>query len=176
MADTTFTNGVTLTDADWFNDLNRLHYTIFADPANLAAVRTTLAASDTEAGTVEYAVQSEMEAGTSSTRAVVPLRQQHHPSSAKAWASVGGASTVPIRASYNVSTSAFVSTGDYLFTFATNFATTNFAVVALSGHEVGQNIRVSTQTVSTIRLQTTSTGNLALQNADFLFFACYGDQ
>jgi hypothetical protein len=33
MADTTFTNGVTLTDADWFNDLNRLHYTIFGDPA-----------------------------------------------------------------------------------------------------------------------------------------------
>lgn len=42
MSDTTFVNGVTLTDADWFNDLNRLHYTILGDPANLAAVKTTV--------------------------------------------------------------------------------------------------------------------------------------
>lgn len=41
MADTTFVNSVTLTDADWFNDLNRLHYTIFGDPATLAALKTT---------------------------------------------------------------------------------------------------------------------------------------
>ena len=44
MSDTTFTNGVTLTDADWFNDVNRLHYTIFGDPANAGAARTNLAA------------------------------------------------------------------------------------------------------------------------------------
>lgn len=43
MADTSFTNGVTLTDADWFNDVNRLHYTILGDPADAAAVRTSLA-------------------------------------------------------------------------------------------------------------------------------------
>jgi hypothetical protein len=42
MSDTTFTNNVTLTDADWFNDLNRLHYTILGDPATLAALKTTL--------------------------------------------------------------------------------------------------------------------------------------
>lgn len=42
MADTTFINGVTLTDADWFNDVNRLHYTIFGDPADDAAARTNL--------------------------------------------------------------------------------------------------------------------------------------
>lgn len=30
-------NGVTLTDSDWFNDVNRLHYTIFNDPATGAA-------------------------------------------------------------------------------------------------------------------------------------------
>ncbi len=42
MSDTVFSNGVTLTDADWFNDVNRLHYTIFSDPANRAAARDTL--------------------------------------------------------------------------------------------------------------------------------------
>lgn len=44
MSDTTFTNGVTLTDADWFNDVNRLHYTIFSDPATVGAARTNLGA------------------------------------------------------------------------------------------------------------------------------------
>ena len=42
MADTTFTNGVTLTDADWFNDVNRLHYTILADPSDAAGVNNAL--------------------------------------------------------------------------------------------------------------------------------------
>ncbi len=42
MADTVFVNGTTLTDADWFNDLNRLHYTIFNDPANRNTARNTL--------------------------------------------------------------------------------------------------------------------------------------
>jgi hypothetical protein len=42
MASTTFTNNVTLTDADWFNDLNRLHYAILGDPADAAAVKTAL--------------------------------------------------------------------------------------------------------------------------------------
>lgn len=42
MADTTFTDAVTLTAADWFNDVNRLHYTIFGDPADDAAARTGL--------------------------------------------------------------------------------------------------------------------------------------
>jgi hypothetical protein len=35
MTSTVFVNGVTLTDEDWFNDLNRLHYTIFNDAADL---------------------------------------------------------------------------------------------------------------------------------------------
>lgn len=39
MSSTVFVNGVTLTDDDWFNDVNRLHYTIFGDPADLPAVK-----------------------------------------------------------------------------------------------------------------------------------------
>ena len=42
MSSTVFTNNVTLTDADWFNDLNRLHYAILGDPADAAAVKTAL--------------------------------------------------------------------------------------------------------------------------------------
>jgi hypothetical protein len=46
MATTTFTNGITLTDADWFNDLDRLHYDILNDPADLAALVATLGATN----------------------------------------------------------------------------------------------------------------------------------
>jgi len=46
MSSTTFINGTTLSDADWFNDLNRLHYTIFSDPADMAAVRTAITAGN----------------------------------------------------------------------------------------------------------------------------------
>lgn len=42
MSSTIFVNGVTLTDDDWFNDLNRLHYTILGDPATLAVMKVTL--------------------------------------------------------------------------------------------------------------------------------------
>ena len=42
MADTTFVDGATLTDDDWFNDVNRLHYTILDDPADSAGVNNKL--------------------------------------------------------------------------------------------------------------------------------------
>ncbi len=49
MTDTVFVNAVTLSDADFFNDLDRLHYTIFGDPATLTAARNTLIPSYTSA-------------------------------------------------------------------------------------------------------------------------------
>lgn len=42
MADTTYVDGATLLTADTMNDLNRLHYTIFGDPADDAAARTNI--------------------------------------------------------------------------------------------------------------------------------------
>lgn len=44
MTSTVFVNGVTLTDEDWFNDLNRLHYTIFADAADVTAAKVAIKA------------------------------------------------------------------------------------------------------------------------------------
>ena len=45
MADTTYVAFTTKVTADTMNDLNRLHYTIFSDPADLAAVKATLHAA-----------------------------------------------------------------------------------------------------------------------------------
>ncbi len=42
MASTTFVNGVTVSDDDWFNDVNRLVYTILNDAADASAVRAAL--------------------------------------------------------------------------------------------------------------------------------------
>jgi hypothetical protein len=42
MASTDFANGVTVTDEDWFDDVNRLHYVIFGDPTNLASAQAAM--------------------------------------------------------------------------------------------------------------------------------------
>jgi hypothetical protein len=65
MADTNFINNVTLTDADWFNDLNRLHYTIFGDPADAAAAKAAM---------YTLASQAEAQAGTENTKLMTALR------------------------------------------------------------------------------------------------------
>ena len=39
MSDTTFQNGVTLTDDDWFNDINDFYYTTFGEAGSLASAQ-----------------------------------------------------------------------------------------------------------------------------------------
>ena len=82
MADTVYVDGATLLTADTMNDLNRLHYTILGDPANVEAVKTSLGltigtdvqAYDADIPTVA-ASQGEMEAGTETAlRSMSPLR------------------------------------------------------------------------------------------------------
>lgn len=65
------------------------------------AKANVIAASDTVAGVIELADQAEQEAGSATNRAVVPGRQQFHPSAVKGWAYVNV--VVGIHASYNVS-------------------------------------------------------------------------
>lgn len=67
MADTSFVNGVTLTDADWFNDVNRLHYTIFGDPANVNSAGYNLingATAEAAPATGDYALIVDTSAGS----------------------------------------------------------------------------------------------------------------
>lgn len=70
MADTTFVNNITLSDADWFNDVNRLHYTILNDPADAAAVKTALSAASSGVN----ADITSMTALTAPTVAANPIR------------------------------------------------------------------------------------------------------
>jgi len=56
MATTTFVNGVTLTDADWFNDMDRLHYDILGDPADAGEVLTAISGVDITGDTMTGAL------------------------------------------------------------------------------------------------------------------------
>src|SRR3990167_4346591 len=82
-------------------------------------------ASDTVAGKIEIAIQSEQETGTDATRAVTPGRQHFHPSAAKFWVKWTGNSTT-ILVSYNMTSIADTGVGDADGTIATDFSGVNW--------------------------------------------------
>ncbi|WP_395449968.1 hypothetical protein ACHMW7_09225 [Aminobacter sp. UC22_36] len=95
-------------------------------PANLAA----LGSSDTLAGLVEIADQTEMEAGSSTMLAVSPGRQHFHPSAAKCWGYATVSGGVPtLQASYNISGIVDNGTADISFTVGTDFSSANWACI-----------------------------------------------
>jgi hypothetical protein len=87
---------------------------------------TLIAASDTAAGKIEIAIQSEMETGTDTTLAVVPGRQHFHDSACKFWVYWTGNSTTILR-DYNVDSVANTTTGDADVTITTDFSDANWA-------------------------------------------------
>lgn len=83
------------------------------------------AASDTVPGLIEIAIQSEMETGTDTGRAVTPGRQHFHPSAAKFWVKATANSTT-IVVSYNMTSWADTATGDADGTIATDFSSADW--------------------------------------------------
>ncbi len=109
-------------------------------PTALTATQATAildAASDTLKGTIELAVQSEMETGTDATRAVTPGRQHFHPSAAKCWGysviSAGAPQQPAAGASFNTTSITDTATGRITITIGTDFGTANYCVVAEAG-------------------------------------------
>lgn len=94
-----------------------------------AAAFTALkqAASDTDTGVVELAVQSEMEAASSALLAVTPGRQHFHPAHPKAFVKWSGA-TPAADVSHNVSSITDGGAGLPTINFMTAFSTANYAV------------------------------------------------
>lgn len=92
------------------------------------------AASDTVAGVIEIAVQSEQETGTDVLRAVTPGRQHFHPSASKCWGKFNGTGTVALNASYNTTSLTDNGTGDYTITIATDMSSANYAAVATASN------------------------------------------
>lgn len=131
-------------------------------------------ASDTVAGRIEIAVQSEMETGSSTTLAVTPGRQHFHPSAAKAWGYVNGGGS--LLAGYNCS-AAKNSTGDYTITFTTAISSADYAVV-VTGTNVGGTgstlFGVSSPLAGSFHVLSTGASFNTLADAPF-YFAVFGD-
>jgi hypothetical protein len=85
------------------------------------------AASDTATGVIEIAVQSEMEAASSTTLAVTPGRQHNHPGHPKFWLRAAGGGSPSLTESYNVTSITDSGTGLLDITIATDFSTATWA-------------------------------------------------
>ncbi len=95
--------------------------------ATQIAAFTSPAASDTVAGVMEMAVQSEQETATDVVRAVSPGRQQYHPSALKCWGFTSGAGTPLLDAgSYNVTSITDTATGRLTVTIGVDFSSANW--------------------------------------------------
>ena len=178
MSDTIFTNTVTLTDADWFNDVNRLHYTIFGDPANVSTAFSALKqpATSTSSGVLTLATQAQMEATSTGVFAVSPAFQQYHPGHPKAIARWSSTTTVPF--AYNISTTVVKNgTGNYTLRFLNNFTSSNAIVPQFATDDTGGICEgsVSTMTISTCTVAFRDALGMAADAPNF-YATFYGDQ
>lgn len=121
--------------------------------------QTDPSATDSAEGLIEIAVQSEMETGTDTVRAVSPGRQHFHQSAAKFWVKFAGASGT-IATSYNVTSVSRGATGTYTVTIANDFSSGDYAVVAMA-HSSGAsifNIAAQTLNAGSVLIRTHSGG------------------
>jgi hypothetical protein len=187
MASTTFTNGVTLTDEDWFNDVNRLHYTIFGDPANIAAAQATFFAganmSASAVGGGVVATQTLMESASSVVTVVTPGRVHFHPGVAKVWVKFDGSATsVTASVAYNVSSITDDGSGNYTVNFASSLSSANyvhFTGTIDSGAATNNNVvnvrNGTTPTASSIALAHETTANGASIDSALVTLGIFGD-
>lgn len=139
------------------------------------------AASDTVAGPIEIAIQSEMETGTSTTLAVTPGRQKFHPSSAKGWVKAG--ITGNIIASFNVTSVTDVGVGRTITNWTVAFSSADYCAIAtaqkntgLSGTDtVVAQQRVDT-TASACHVDVIDVNGTAFCDPEHTHVAAFGDQ
>ena len=146
-----------------------------------------VSASATTQGLIEIATQTEVNAGTDSTRAIVPntllggIRTHLNASgttplyACRAWVNFNGTGTVAIQASGNVSSVTDNGVGDYTVNFAVAMPHVNYGVnfgntEATDGTPLSASIRMSgttplTKTVSSIRISSRSTSTASLYDS-----------
>lgn len=79
-------------------------------------------ATDSTAGIIEIAVQSEMESAASSILAVTPARMQYHPGVCKGWVTFDGTGTPAAAGSYNYTSITDNNTGDWTVNWDVDFS------------------------------------------------------
>lgn len=133
------------------------------------------AASDSAAGIIEIAIQSEMEAASSNTLAVTPGRMRFHPGVCKGWINADG-STAAANASYNVSGTTDASSGIIWVSWDTDFSSANHVTIAMldtNGINLSPNANVLQTTIDVIESRNTASG--ALTDPRGYCIAAFGD-
>lgn len=170
------------------NNVENTALSTWAGTSNITSVGTlssgdataiVSAASTSTAGKIEIATQSEMEAGSDTGRAVVPGRQQYHPSACKAWVHFTGTGTVTITASYNTTSITDDGTGTYSWNIATDFSSANWCCVG--AHQDNSSALISmvigngSQAVGSIQVITVNSA-VAVTDCPKIHLAGFGDQ
>jgi hypothetical protein len=149
-----------------------------------AAAPTATAASDTVAGVIEVADQSEMEAGSSTTLAVTPGRQKFHPSACKAWVTFN-MSVGTIQASYNVSSLTDEAVGQFSVNMDTDMSSANYCAIgsgntstgSITIHDNGrEDVRAFKYTAGAFRITGYGTATNAFLDSTNVSGAAFGDQ
>lgn len=159
----------------------------FVYDQNGAVVMGNTAASDTQAGLIQLAVQADMESASSTTLAVTPGRQHFHPGTAKVWGVVTVASGTPsLVASYGLASITDTATGELTITFTTAFSSVNYMVtvsaeLTATSYAVANDrkpyVRFSTRATTGLTfdcIDSTATTNL-LKDPQAWYFALHGD-
>ena len=139
------------------------------------------AASDSATGVIEIAVQSEMEAASSTSLAVTPGRQHFHPAHPKAGGSLNGSGTPAFR-SGDVGMGAVTDhgTGDFTLSLDTAFANTNYWLTAWARAQTATSEAIvsasptGSKTSSSIRIEC-KRGNDNDQDSSEIGVAFWGD-
>lgn len=136
-------------------------------------------ATSSQPGVIEIAVQSEMETGTDTGRAVAPGVQHYHAGHPKVWAKVAvSAGTPSISTSYNMTSVTDSGTGDLTLTIATDFSSANWACLASFAWNsgTGVSIEVFSQAAGTAEIKTRDSDSNSAVDPDAWHFAGLGDQ
>ena len=119
------------------------------------------------AGTLTISTLSDGTNSTSSTNCIQ--------GSAKAWVNYNGVTQV-VRASYNVSSVTYVSTGIYRLNFTNALVDSNFSTVTTAGDTAGGATRIATATVQTttsVTVQSFAYVLTAFSDSSLMGVACF---
>ncbi len=97
---------------------------------------------------------------------------------AKSWGNFNGTGTVAIRAGYNFASLIDSGTGIYDVVFTNNMSNANYAVITTRGRADGNGtttVESGSQTVSGFTIRTSTSSNGSPEDADYVFFAVFGD-
>jgi hypothetical protein len=135
----------------------------FVYDANGGVKMGASAMSDTVAGLVQAAVQSDMEGASSTIVAVTPGRQHFHPSASKCWVSCGVAAD--IQQSYNVTSLTDTGTGIVTVTINVDFAAANYCAV-VSVEKAATTLASTDNRQANLRFNTRAAGSCAFDCKD----------